>query len=87
MSILADQWYTRLWRMFESPASETSTRHPFLVRMSALYCNPLLNGGFRELYVSSDSVFAALSQHERRFESSLSARVAHTKIYRPEYEE
>jgi ubiquinone biosynthesis protein UbiJ len=78
MSILSDQWYTRLYRFICPSPTEERSRHPFLERMAALRCNPLLDS--LKLYVSTESINNALTLHERRFDTSLSVRIARVKL-------
>lgn len=83
MSTLSEQWYSRLYRLVRPEPQELPVRHPFLARLSALLCNPLLDS--MKMYVSTQSVLDGIEAHERRFEPSLSVRVARTKLTRAEW--
>lgn len=83
MSILSEQWYTRLYHLVVPPPADSRPRHPLLERMVAIRCNPLLDS--LNLYVSPDSIVTALSRHERRFDTSLKTRIARTKLHRTEW--
>lgn len=78
-----DRWYTRVWRSMVSPTKDVTERHPLLERMAAIRCNPLLDS--LNLYVSTDSIAAALMRHDRRFDASLKSRIARTKLHRTEW--
>lgn len=49
-----------------------------LNKMRELLCNPLLDS--MKMYVSSQSVLAAIEADERRFEPKFSTQIARTKL-------